>query len=89
MSEHVAPFRYELARWAEITGIFNAALEKPQGERKRFVHEACAHDSEMEAEVNRLLAADDEAGSFLERPAIGGLISQTALKETPSLHPGA
>jgi serine/threonine protein kinase len=61
------------ARWQAITKIFQGALDLPQGARNKFVEEACAGDSELEAEVARLLAADEGAGSFLERPALSAL----------------
>jgi serine/threonine protein kinase len=59
-----------MARWHEITSIFCAALEKPEGERESFVRHACAQDAELEQQVIRLLLADEEAGSFLERAVI-------------------
>jgi serine/threonine protein kinase/predicted negative regulator of RcsB-dependent stress response len=64
------------ARWEIITKIFEAALEKPGSKRESFVHEECAGDLEMESEVVRLLAADEGAGSFLERPPMSTIPPQ-------------
>jgi eukaryotic-like serine/threonine-protein kinase len=63
-------FAMRSGRWEAIAKIFGAALEKPQSDREKFVRDACAGDLELESEVARLLAADEDAGSFLERPAI-------------------
>ncbi len=57
-------------RQLEINELFEAALEQPPAERGAFVTERAAGDPELEAGVLRLLAADQEAGAFLERPAI-------------------
>ena len=56
-------------RWREIDRIFAAVLERPPGERKAFLEEACAGDPELCQEVERLLHADERDATFLERPA--------------------
>ncbi|HXM64531.1 MAG TPA: protein kinase [Terriglobales bacterium] len=58
------------ARWELVTRIFDAALDQPQSVWNDFVRRECKGDHELEAEVLRLLAADQEAGSFLENPAL-------------------
>ena len=73
------------ARWPTITKIFEAALEKRQSERDRFVQEACGGDQDLQSEVNRLLAADEAAGSFLDKPAIMTLPPQSVLNRNFSL----
>jgi eukaryotic-like serine/threonine-protein kinase len=55
------------AQWKLAVEIFQAALDEPADKRLSFVHEACT-EPELEAQVCRLLAADEKAGSFLERP---------------------
>jgi serine/threonine protein kinase/tetratricopeptide (TPR) repeat protein len=72
-------------RWQAIAKIFEAALEKSKSDREKFVRDACAGDSELESEVARLLAADEVAASFLERPAISTLPPQFALDRKPSI----
>jgi eukaryotic-like serine/threonine-protein kinase len=54
-------------RWELVAKIFDAALDQPQSARNDFVRQGCKDDEELEAEVLRLLAADEQAGSFLER----------------------
>ncbi len=78
-----------LSRWQTVSQIFEAALDLPQQERNNFVRDACGGNSELESEVIRLLAADEKAGSFLERPALGTLAGQNRLAASPLLHAGS
>jgi serine/threonine protein kinase/tetratricopeptide (TPR) repeat protein len=73
-----------LSRWQTVSQIFEAALDLPPNERNSFVRRACAGNAELESEVNRLLAADEKAGSFLEHPALSTLPALTQLA-TPHL----
>src|SRR5579862_1957028 len=57
-------------RWKQIDSILQAALERPPSERDGFLRHACLGDAELEREVRSLLAAQEEAGSFLESPAM-------------------
>ncbi len=71
-------------RWQKVETILQAALDIEPGEgRARFVSDACAGDEELRREVERLLAADDEAGSFIELPVwtAGGLLDSAARRE--------
>jgi serine/threonine protein kinase len=54
--------------WQRIEPILDAALELPVGERAACLDRACAGDAELRARVEALLAADAEAGVFLETP---------------------
>ncbi|MCI0360922.1 MAG: protein kinase [Planctomycetaceae bacterium] len=51
-----------------LESIFFAALEKAPGERAAFVNEACAGDESLRRRLERMLAAQIDAGSFLESP---------------------
>jgi eukaryotic-like serine/threonine-protein kinase len=55
-------------RWKKVEEIFNAAVEKSAQERAVFLSETCGEDSPLRAEVERLLALDQEAGDFIESP---------------------
>ncbi|MGH7888760.1 MAG: serine/threonine-protein kinase, partial [Candidatus Binatia bacterium] len=60
--------------------IYHAALELEAGERTAFLDRACDGDEELRREVESLLAAHDEDGSFLEAPALevaAGLITES------------
>jgi eukaryotic-like serine/threonine-protein kinase len=52
--------------------IFSEALfKKDPAERQAYLHEACGQDAALRAQVEELLAAGDDAGSFLEHPPVG------------------
>ena len=48
-------------RWSRIKELFSAALETPESERARFLESACGGDVELRAEVERMLAGNEEA----------------------------
>ena len=54
-----------------IEGLFLLALQKAPAERMAFVDDACGTDPERHRRVTALLRAFDDAGSFLEAPAVG------------------
>ncbi|HET8624545.1 MAG TPA: protein kinase [Gemmatimonadales bacterium] len=59
-------------RWQRLTQIFDAAVVLAGEERCALVGRLSAGDAELQAEVERLLAAHDRAGSFMASPAISG-----------------
>jgi serine/threonine-protein kinase len=57
-------------RWRRVEELFDAAAALPAGERAAFLSHACGADRGMRAEVESLLAADDKAAGFLDRPVM-------------------
>jgi eukaryotic-like serine/threonine-protein kinase len=57
-------------RWKQVDSLLQAALERPPAERADFLQKACKGDQALEQEVRSLLASQEEAGSFLESPAM-------------------
>ncbi|MGA2372007.1 MAG: protein kinase [Candidatus Korobacteraceae bacterium] len=57
-------------RWKQVDGLLQSALERPPEERETFLRQACAGDEALEREVRSLITAQQEAGGFLDRPAI-------------------
>ncbi|MDR3635058.1 MAG: serine/threonine-protein kinase [Isosphaeraceae bacterium] len=57
-------------RWRQISDLFDAALRLEPAERGDWVRGACGADDELRAELDRLLADDDEASrtGFLTPP---------------------
>lgn len=51
-------------RWRQITALFHDALARQRPERAAFLEAACARDGELRGEVERLLAAHEEAGDL-------------------------
>jgi tetratricopeptide (TPR) repeat protein len=55
-------------QWPRIKEIVGAALEREPHTRSAFLDEACAHDGELRAEVESLLAAHADADALSENP---------------------
>src|SRR5262245_14384845 len=51
-------------RWQQITTVFHAALESDAASLGAFLDKACADDGELRAEVDAMLKAHRDAGSF-------------------------
>ncbi len=64
----------EAQRWARIEEIFHFALERPEEERDGFLTRMCAGDAALEHRVRALLAAEEQAGPFMDAPIarVGG-----------------
>jgi hypothetical protein len=56
--------------WRRAEELFHAALEKTTEARRAFLDEACSEDIELHQQVEMLVAKDEQAGSFLEKPAL-------------------
>ena len=57
-------------RWEQIERIYHEARELDAGAREEYLAKACGEDADLRREVEMLLAQADQAGSFLESPAI-------------------
>jgi serine/threonine protein kinase len=57
-------------RWQQVEDVLQAALDRPPQERAAYLDEACGNDEELKDEAAQLLTAHDEAGDFIEQPAI-------------------
>ena len=57
-------------RWKQVDRLLQAALARPPDERDAFLRQTCVDDEALEREIRSLLAAREQAGSFLESPAI-------------------
>ncbi len=57
-------------RWEHVKRLYHAAVELESGQRMAFLGEACAGDDDLRREVESLLAAHEDAGSFLQAPAV-------------------
>jgi eukaryotic-like serine/threonine-protein kinase len=59
-------------QWRHVTAIFHEALRREPAARDAFLDEACDRRDIVRAEVERLLAAHEAAGTFGERPLAVG-----------------
>src|SRR5262245_26318437 len=57
-------------QWEKIKKIYDRALDLSSEEREGFLAEACAGDADLHRAVQSLLAAHEDAGSFLQSPAV-------------------
>jgi serine/threonine-protein kinase len=76
-------------RWAEVRALFEELVDLPPGERRGRL--AGLADRDLAERVARLLAADSEAGRFLETPAVavaGGLFDGFAESADEAPPPG-
>jgi serine/threonine protein kinase/Tol biopolymer transport system component len=56
--------------WRKVEKLFHSALEcAPEGQR-RFLDTACCGDTDLRRQLELLLANEEQAGSFLEIPAL-------------------
>ena len=57
-------------RWQKVDEVLQAALDLPAAARAALLAETCTGDPELQREALSLIAAHDEAGDFLEAPAL-------------------
>ncbi len=56
----------DLERWDEIKEIVQAALDRPEEVRARYLDETCGEDKELRREVNALLAVSETDARFID-----------------------
>ncbi|MBS1811690.1 MAG: protein kinase [Acidobacteria bacterium] len=57
-------------QWQRVEEIYNAALDLDATQRPKFLADACADNPELRREVESLLNAHEDAGTFLHSPAV-------------------
>lgn len=57
-------------KWQRINQIYYAALERETAEREIFLDQNCSGDEDLYNEVKSLLESNDEAGDFMNAPAL-------------------
>ncbi len=76
-------------RWQRIEALYNSALDVAAGERADFLHRACGDDDPLRREIVSLLAAHDQAGSFIAGNAVedqADRIAAAPFAEQPTAH---
>ncbi len=56
-------------RWQRLKGLFTEAQSLAPAERSGFLDRSCGDDRELRSDLESLLAAEQNAGPFLETPA--------------------
>jgi predicted ATPase/serine/threonine protein kinase len=67
--------------YQEVERLYHTALEHPADQRQRWLEASCAARPDIRAEVESLLAANDEAGTFMESAAMTDAARQLAVDE--------
>ncbi len=73
-------------RWKQVDNLLQSVLERPPEEHDAFLRHACAGDESLEREVRSLLTAQQQAGSFLENPAIEAAARSIARQQNKDKH---
>jgi len=72
-------------RWQQVEEVLQNALDLPWSERATFIAELCGNDRELKNEASSLLDAHEDAGNFIETPALAQdahiLLGDTAVRE--------
>lgn len=55
-------------RWRQVDELFHSALEREPNARADFLREACAGDEALRREIEKLIAAHEKDGSFIDSP---------------------
>jgi eukaryotic-like serine/threonine-protein kinase len=56
--------------WSRVKDLFHSALERQPSERAAYLHASCGDETGVRAEVERLLAAHEHAGGFIEQSPV-------------------
>jgi TolB-like protein/tRNA A-37 threonylcarbamoyl transferase component Bud32/Flp pilus assembly protein TadD len=75
-------------RWKRVEDLFHQALEREGPARSLFLDQACGHDQELRQEVDRWLAADDDASARLDA-AVGGAVRSLHIAISPGARLGS
>jgi len=59
-----------MASWPRVKEILGLAIDQPPDKRAALLDTLCSGEPELRAEVESLLEADSDAGSFLAAPAV-------------------
>ena len=71
-------------RWRKIDEILQAALDLAPEHRDAFLDKACAGDAALRRDVEGFIDSHDQAGSFIESPAVEATAKAMANSDTES-----
>ncbi len=70
-------------RWKQVDNLLQSVLDRAPEERDAFLRQACAGDQALEREVRSLLTSDEQAGNFLQNPALEVAARALAHQQNP------
>ncbi|HEX8140696.1 MAG TPA: protein kinase [Pyrinomonadaceae bacterium] len=71
-------------RWKKVEEIFESALQKAPEQRRAYLEVACGGDDNLRGQVETLIHSYEQAGSFIEGPAIGVESAPTLVDDVPT-----
>ncbi len=77
------------ARWIRRKSLLAQAIELAPEARRDWIQHACAGDSALRAELDALILAHEQAGTFLERPALSSSGAARAVLDAANQIAGA
>jgi serine/threonine protein kinase/Tol biopolymer transport system component len=75
-------------RWRQVEQIFQLASAQPASQREKYLRDACGPDSELRAEVERMLAGDADGVGNQSPPADPGTPTPRRERLTPGTQIG-
>ncbi len=78
-------------RWKKVDDLLQRALRLPLDERRAFLRRESGGDVALQDEVESLLSSHEQAGSFLEQPAVqvaAQAMAHAAESQAPPVHDG-
>jgi hypothetical protein len=78
---------WSLSDGGQVEQFYHAALERERDQRGAYLKESCGVDEMLRHEVEELLAFEEQAGSFIETPALEISARQESMKVDPPLRP--
>src|SRR5262245_45957494 len=69
-------------RWQQVNEIFHSALRYKTARRTAFLDQACDGDDDLRQEVESLLRAHQQTGSFIDAPAVEAAVELLAEDKT-------
>lgn len=66
-------------RWEKLNELFHRAIQQPQDARRRFLDTACAADTTLRIDVERLVQAHERAEGFLTTSSLAEALQQPGL----------
>ena len=76
-------------RWKQVDSVLKLVRERPPEQREAFLQQMCAGDETLEREVRSLLTSKQQAGSFLESPALEVAAQSLASQHSNDAHEGS
>jgi eukaryotic-like serine/threonine-protein kinase len=71
-------------RWKKVERIFESALQREPSERRVYLEQACEGDDSLRTQVETLIHSYEQAGSFIETPALPVDSAPTLVDDVPT-----